>query len=110
MPAPAIAHGQVQLRDLVQGGEVKTDTSTLSLALTVPQAAVLRTEEGYIAPVLGRGDTGADALVEHDRYNTRAKGAAKDTNDDFMPGWIPAPTCSAGSFATAARRKTASGE
>ena len=31
VPAPAIAHGQVQLRDLVQGGEVKTDTSTLSL-------------------------------------------------------------------------------
>lgn len=53
VPAPAIAHGQVQLRDLVQGGEVKTDTSTLSLALTVPQAAVLRTEEGYIAPSSG---------------------------------------------------------
>lgn len=53
VPAPAIAHGQVQLRDLVQGGEVKTDTSTLSLALTVPQAAVQRTEEGYIAPSSG---------------------------------------------------------
>lgn len=61
VPAPAIAHGQVQLRDLVQGGEVKTDTSTLSLALTVPQAAVLRTEEGYIAPQFW--DEGIPALM-----------------------------------------------
>ncbi|VFS15247.1 P pilus assembly protein, porin PapC [Enterobacter cancerogenus] len=50
LPAPAIPQGQVQLHDLVQGGEVKTDPGTLSLALTVPQAAILRTEEGYIAP------------------------------------------------------------
>ena len=61
VPAPAIAHGQVQLRDLVQGGEVKTDTSTLSLALTVPQAAVQRTEEGYIAP--SSGTRGIPALM-----------------------------------------------
>ena len=28
----------------------------------------------------------------------------------FTPGWIPVPTCSAGSFATAVRRKSASGD
>ena len=61
IPAPAIADGQVQLHDLVQGGEVKTDTSTLSLSLTVPQAAVLRTEEGYVAPQFW--DEGIPALM-----------------------------------------------
>ena len=87
IPAPAIADGQVQLHDLVQGGEVKTDTSTLSLALTVPQAAVLRTEEGYVAPQFW--DEGIPALMlswNTTWYNTRTKGSAKETNDDFYAG------------------------
>ncbi|WP_459610310.1 FimD/PapC N-terminal domain-containing protein, partial [Enterobacter asburiae] len=67
--------------------EVKTDTSTLSLALTVPQAAVQRTEEGYIAPQFW--DEGIPALMlswNTTWYNTHAKGTAKDTNDDFYAG------------------------
>lgn len=87
VPTPAIAHGQVQLRDLVQGGEVKTDTSTLSLELTVPQAAVLRTEEGYIAPQFW--SEGIPALMlswNTTWYNTREKDAEKETNDDFYAG------------------------
>ncbi|EOZ9572863.1 fimbria/pilus outer membrane usher protein [Enterobacter hormaechei] len=112
VPAPAIAHGQVQLRDLVQGGEVKTDTSTLSLALTVPQAAVLRTEEGYIAPQFW--DEGIPALMlswNTTWYNTRAKGAAKDTNDDFYAGLDSGANLFGWQFRdSSAWRKTASGE
>ncbi|MCK6712065.1 fimbrial biogenesis outer membrane usher protein [Enterobacter cloacae] len=87
IPAPAITDGQVQLHDLVQGGEVKTDTSTLSLALSVPQAAVLRTEEGYVVPQFW--DEGIPALMlswNTTWYNTRTKGSAKETNDDFYAG------------------------
>ena len=43
------------------GRRGKTDTSTLSLGLTVPQAAVLRTEEGYVAPQFW--DEGIPALM-----------------------------------------------
>lgn len=87
IPAPAIARGEVQLHDLVQGGEVKTDPGTLSLALTVPQAALLRTEEGYIAPQFW--SEGIPALMlswNTTWYNTRTKGTAKETNDDFYAG------------------------
>ena len=55
----------------------------LSLALTVPQAAVLRTEEGYVAPQFW--DEGIPALMlswNTTWYNTRTKGSAKETNDD----------------------------
>ncbi len=104
IPAPAITDGGMQLHDLVQGGEVKTDTSTLSLGLTVPQAAVLRTEEGYVAPsVLGQKRIpGADALSGTPPGTTRERKAPpKRPTMIFTPGWIPVPTCSAGSFATA---------
>ncbi len=87
IPAPAIVHDQVQLRDLVRGGNVKTDASTLSLALTVPQAYVMRTEEGYISPQFW--DEGIPALMlswNTTWYNTRAKGTLKETSDDFYAG------------------------
>lgn len=87
IPATAIPKGEVQLHDLVQGGEVKTDSGTLSLALTVPQAALLHTEEGYIAPQFW--NEGIPALMlswNSTWYNTHSKGYSKETNDDYYAG------------------------
>ena len=39
IPEPALPKDRIQLRDLVRGGRIETDFSTLSLNLTVPQSA-----------------------------------------------------------------------
>lgn len=84
VPAPAIPHGQVQLIDLVQGGRVETNASTLSLDLTVPQSVLLHTEPGYVDPQFW--DEGIPALMlsyNATYYNSHTKSAPKDDSDDL---------------------------
>ncbi|MGL5387685.1 MAG: fimbria/pilus outer membrane usher protein [Serratia sp. (in: enterobacteria)] len=87
IPIPSTAFGQVQLHDLVQGGHIETDPSTLSVKLTVPQAAIIRTEEGYVPPQFW--DEGIPALklsYNMTYYSTQTKISPKVNTDDFYAG------------------------
>lgn len=87
VPAPAIPHGQVQLNDLVQGGRVETDTSTLSLSLIVPQSALQHSEPGYVDPRFW--DEGIPALLlsyNATYYNSHTKADPQDDSDDLYTG------------------------
>lgn len=78
---------EVQLHDLVQGGEVNTDISTLSIRLTVPQSVLNRMEAGYVAPQFW--DEGVSALkfsYNMTYYNTHTNNGTKDNSDDFYTG------------------------
>lgn len=87
IPTPATESAQVQLHDLVQGGRIETDPGSLSVKLTVPQAAIIRTEEGYVAPQFW--DEGISAITlsyNMTYYNTQTKTPPKVNNDDFYAG------------------------
>ncbi|MTD41143.1 fimbria/pilus outer membrane usher protein [Erwinia sp. CPCC 100877] len=78
---------QITLHDLVQGGKVNVEASTLSIHLIVPQAYVSRMEAGYVAPQFW--DEGLPALMlsyNLTYYNTRAKTGNKERDDDFYAG------------------------
>lgn len=87
IPAPAISNGQVQLRDIVQGGRIDIEASTLSVKLTIPQAVLFRTEAGYVSPQFW--DEGLPALMlsyNMTYYNTYAKTMQKSNDDNFYTG------------------------
>ncbi|EKZ6372266.1 fimbrial biogenesis outer membrane usher protein [Klebsiella aerogenes] len=77
----------ITLHELVQGGKVEVDASTMSIRLTIPQAYLPRIESGYIAPKFW--DEGIPALLlsyNMNYYNTRLKSINRDNDDDFYTG------------------------
>ena len=87
IPAPAMPDEQIQLTALVQGGRIETDSSTLSLNLTVPQSGLVHTEPGYVDPRFW--DQGMPALTlsyNMTYYNSHTKSAPKDDSDAFYAG------------------------
>lgn len=84
IPASTISNGHVQLSDIVQGGSVDTNISTLSVKLTVPQAVLRRSEVGYVPPQFW--DQGLPALMlsyNMTYYNTYAKTTPNSYGDDL---------------------------
>lgn len=87
IPAPAIPQKLIQLNALLQGGRIETDSSTLSLNLTVPQSALVHTEPGYVDPRFW--DEGMPALTlsyNTTYYNSHTKSDPKDNSDAFYAG------------------------
>ena len=88
LPETAAAGGDTfTLRALVQGGRYEIDASTLSVRMSVPQAHVIHSEAGYVAPQFW--DSGVSALqlsYNTTYYQTRQKSGAHDTDDDLYTG------------------------
>lgn len=75
------------LQQLVQGGHAEMDVQTLSLQLSVPQAHMLHSEAGYVAPQFW--DRGISALLlsyNTSYYSVKSKTANGANSDDFYLG------------------------
>lgn len=87
LPVPKTADQLLPLNQLVQGGSVNQETDTLSIRLRVPQAHIIRAENGYVDPQFWQqGESALLFSYNTTYYRSNFKSGNQASRDDFYAG------------------------